>query len=348
MTDRKSWRIGFAGFGSVNRALARLLLDRREELSERHRLTFTITLVSSRRRGALSDPAGLDPESLLGDDWRGGGNVLDAIPEAPVDLLFEGTTLDPVHGEPATSHVRAALKRGISVVSANKGPIAFAARELVALARDREAGFRFESSVADCLPVFNLVESALPLGRVESFRGVLNSTSNEVLQAVGRGESIEATVKEMQRRGIAEADPANDLDGWDQAAKAAILANVLLGRDLRPADVERTALSEIDHGWVRSEMRAGRTARLTAAGSRDGPVRVEAISLQPGEFLAVLEGGSLGVTLTTELAGTLHVGIVDPGVQQTAYGMLTDLIAIHHGRPIAPSSLAPRDGAGGN
>lgn len=343
MTARSGWRIGFAGFGNVNRALARLLLDRREELSGRHGLTCTITFVSSGRRGVLADPAGLDLESLLSDGWRGEGTVLDAIPDAPLDLLFEGTPLDPIHGEPATSHVRAALGRGISVVSANKGPIAFAARELLALARDRDAGFRFESAVADCLPVFNLVEAALPLGRVESFRGVLNSTSNEVLQAVGRGGTIDAAVLEMQRRGIAEADPKNDLDGWDQAAKAVILANVLLGRDLRPADVARTALSDIDRTWLVDEMCSGRTVRLVASGERSGPVRVEAISLKQGDFLAVLEGGSLGLSLTTDLAGILHVGIVDPEVQQTAYGMLADLIAIHHGRLIAYSPLSSGD-----
>ncbi len=340
MNARRSWRLGFAGFGSVNRALARLLLDRRAEMSHRHGLTLTVTLVSSRRRGVLADPAGLDPETLLSDGWRGEGTVLDAIPDAPLDLLFEGTPLDPIRGEPAISHVRAALGRGVSVVSANKGPVAFAAGELLSLARDRDAGFRFESAVADCLPVFNLVEAALPIGRVESFRGVLNSTSNLVLQAVGRGEAIEAAVQEMQRRGIAEADPKNDLDGWDQAAKAVILANVLLGRDLRPADVQRTALSDIDLKWLENEVRCGHTVRLAAMGDRTGPVRVEAVSLKQGDFLAVLAGGSLGLSLTTELAGILHVGIVDPSVQQTAYGMMADLIAMHLGRPLAPSPLS--------
>jgi homoserine dehydrogenase len=343
MKRRHHWRIGFVGFGNVNRRLARLLVDRRRELEGRHGLTFEVTLLCSARRGALVDAGGIDVEGALSSDWRGTGSTLEAIEGAPADLLFEGTPLDPEHGEPATSHVRAALKRGVSVVSANKGPIAFAARELFDLARQGDVGLRFESAVADCMPVFNLVEVAVPVGRIESFRGVLNSTSNEVLQALARGEILESAVEEAQRRGIAEADPRHDLDGWDQAVKAVILSNVLLGRELRPRDVERVPLSKVDLGWLQAERAAGRTIRLGATGGRNGAVRVEPMALEPGHFLATLTGGSLGLVLETELAGTIHVACVEPGVYQTAYGMLADLIAIHQGRflPLLPLDRQP-------
>jgi homoserine dehydrogenase len=347
MTRRRHWRIGFVGFGNVNRALARLLVDRRRELEERHGLTFEVTLLCSARRGALTDPDGIDLEQVLLKDWRGAGPTLEAIEHASLDLLFEGTPLDPERGEPATSHVRAALHRGMSVVSANKGPIAFAARELFDLARRGGVGLRFESAVADCMPVFNLIEAAVPVGRIEAFRGVLNSTSNEVLQAVIRGERLESAVEEMQRRGIAEADPRHDLDGWDHATKAVILSNVLFGRDLRPQDVERVPLSKIDGGWLRAEIAAGRTIRLVASGSGHGVVRVEPLALEPGEFLASLTGGSLGLVLETELAGTIHVASVQPGVKETAYGMLADLVAIHQGRLLAAFPLLQGPGRRG-
>jgi homoserine dehydrogenase len=337
---RRRWRLGFAGFGNVHRALARLLLERREELVRRHRLAFDVTVVASARRGAWVDPGGVDLERALAGDWSSPLPALEAIKTAPIDLLFEATPLDPRAGEPATSHVRAALERGVSVVTANKGPLAFAARDLLEIARRTGAGLRFESAVADCLPVFDLVETAVPVGRVTGFRGVLNSTSNHALQALARGASVEAAVEEMQRLGFAEADPSHDLDGWDQAAKAVILANILLGRDLRPADVERVPLSEVDAGWLRAECAAGHVVRLGAAGRLEGPVRVQPLSLQPGEFLASLGGISLGLTLETEPAGPINVSTVDPGVEQTAYGMLTDLVAIHQGRLIVPTPLA--------
>ena len=339
MYGMRRWRIGFLGFGNVNAALLRLLEARRDELRRRHGIEFTVTFAATRRRGAVADPSGLEARSLLGGAWNGTPGLLPALAAAPIDLLFEGTTLEARTGEPATTHVRAALERGVSVVTANKGPVAFAARSLLRLARERGLGFRFESAVADCLPVFDLVETALPVGRVTAFRGVVNATSNLVLEAVARGEDFDAAVRAAQAAGIAEADPSNDLDGWDQAAKAAILANVLCGRDLRPVDVDRTPVSAVDPVWLRAEVASGRVVRLAASGSDAGPARVTAESLQPGEFLATLGRGSLGLVLTTDVAGEMRVANTSPGVEQTAFGMLTDFVAIHQGRGVVPGPL---------
>jgi homoserine dehydrogenase len=337
------WRLGFVGFGNVNRALARLLLDRRGELERRHGLIFDVTLVASARRGARVDPEGLDLAAALHEGWSGRPGTIEAIETAPVDLIFEATPLDPRAGEPATSHVRSALRRRVSVVTANKGPVAFAAKDLLDLARRHGAGFRFESAVADCMPVFNLVEAALPVGAVTGFEGVLNSTSNHVLQALARGVPLADAVGEMRRLGLAEADPSHDLDGWDQAVKAVIVANVLLGRDLRPAEVERVPLSEVDLEWARSEERSGRTVRLACRGGPAGPVQVGPRSFEPRSFLGSLRGGSLGLSLETDLAGTIQIASVEPHVEQTAYGMLADLVAIHQGRLTVP--LPQSDGS---
>lgn len=334
------WRLGFAGLGNVNRALVRLLVDRRAELRDRWGLGFEITAVSSASRGAWIEPSGIDVERALDEGWSSSLSTLDAIRSAPIDLLFEGTTLDPVRGEPATSYVRAALERGVSVISANKGPVAFAARELFETARRTGAGFRFESAVADCLPILNLFEFALPAGRVTRFEGVLNATSNLVLQAVGRGETREEAIAAVRRLGLAEADPSHDLDGWDQAVKGVILANAIMGLNLAPASVARVPFSAIDIDWVRAEEGAGRTVRLAVTGSLQGQVAVGPVSLEPRSFLASLQGGSLGLILETDLAGTLMVGCVEPQVEQTAYGMLTDLVAVHQGRLLMPSPLA--------
>jgi homoserine dehydrogenase len=348
MEGKRHWRLGFAGFGNVHRRLAALLVERRDELQARHGLTFETTMVASRRRGAWVEPRGLDLAAALRDGWSSTTPTLEAIGQAPIDLLFEGTPLDPRRGEPATSHARAALRRGVSVVSANKGPVAFAARELYGLALASGAGFRFESAVADCMPVFDLVEVAVPVGRVVRAEGVLNSTSNHVLQEMARGGDRDAAVAEMVQRGFAEADPSYDLDGWDQAVKIVAIAAVLLGRDARPADVARTPLDAVDLDWLRAETRAGRTVRLAARAGPEGPPRVDPLSFAPGSFLASLGGWSLGLSLETELAGTLNIGSVDPGVEQTAYGMLTDLVAIHQGRLLVPSPLletAQNDGS---
>ena len=335
----RRWRLGFAGFGSVNRALAKLLVERRAEIERRYGLSYVVTMVSSARRGAHIEARGLDIERALEHGWEGGMTTPAAIAKAPIDLLFEGTPLDPKRGEPATSHVRAALSRGTSVVSANKGPVAFAYRELAGLASRKNAGFRFESAVADCVPIFNMTEVGVPVGRIISFEGVLNATSNIVLQAVAAGGSASGAVEELRRSGIAEADPSHDLDGWDQAVKAVILAVVLLGREVRPDQVERTPLSAVDRDWLRSETQTGRAVRLAASAGADGPLRVGPVAFEPGSFLGSLRGGSLGITLVTELAGTIQVAGLESGVEETAYGMLADMIAIHQGRRIVRSPI---------
>ena len=337
----RHWRLGFTGFGRVNRALASMLIDRRDELRQRHGLTFHVTLLATATRGALNEARGLDPLAVFRDGWSSAASTIEAIRTAPIDLLFEATPLDPVRGEPASTHARLALERGVSVVSANKGPVAFAADELIAAAEASGAGFRFESAVADCLPVFDCFEVVVPVGRITRFRGILNSTSNLVLQAMVRGESTQSAVEAAQRIGVAEADPAHDLDGWDQAVKAAIVTHLLLGQEAWPADVERVPLSQVDVDWVRSEQRAGRTVRLAAEGETGKAPRVGPVALQAGSFLASLEGGSLGIMFDTELAGTLALGIMEPRVEQTAYGMLSDLVAIHRGRRLVPRPLPP-------
>jgi len=335
----RHWRLGFAGFGPVNRALASVLAERRDELRQRYGLTFEVTLVATATRGAVSEERGFDPLALFSNGWSSDQSTIEAIRVAPIDLLFEGTPLDPLGGEPASTHARIALGRGVSVVSANKGPVAFAADELLAAATASGAGFRYESAVADCLPVFDCFEVVVPVGRITRFRGVLNSTSNLVLQAMARGESMQSAVRAAQAMGVAEANPSHDLDGWDQAVKAAILSHLILGQPALPADVERIPLSQVDLDWVRSEQRAGRTVRLAAQGGMGEAPRVGPVALPAGSFLASLGGDSLGILFDTELAGTLALGIMEPRVEQTAYGMLSDLVAIHRGRPIVPKAL---------
>ena len=126
----------------------------------------------------------------------------------PVRVLVETSTLDIRAGEPATSHVRAALSRGIHVITANKGPVAFAYRQLAAEAAETCASFLFEGAVMDGIPIFNLVRETMPGVTIRSFRGVVNTTTNYLLAAMERGEPFDAALGRMQAAGVAEADPS--------------------------------------------------------------------------------------------------------------------------------------------
>src|SRR5262249_22893099 len=146
-------------------------------------------------------------------------DVLRLIRETPADVVLELTPLNPQSGQPAIDYIRAALESGKHVVTANKGPIAYAYRELRALAGERRLALRFEPAAMEATPLFGRAEATLPASHITSFRGLLNSTSNYVLGRMAVGDTLEAAVAGAQRAGIAEADSSNDLEGWDAAVK---------------------------------------------------------------------------------------------------------------------------------
>ena len=315
-------RLALVGFGNVGRALARMLLSTRAP--------FTVTAIGTRSHGAVIDPRGVDLETIL----AGTDLPLRSLPptrDLPADVLVEITTLDAATGEPALTYIREALGAGMHVVTANKGPIARAYRELQALADAHGLLLRFEATLADCLPVFTLRRAALPLAEITGIRGIVSSTCNYILSECGRGRSFAEALAEAQRLGIAEADPRNDLEGHDSAAKATILANVLMDADLRPEDVRRHPVDDAAGGNARVIAAAGGRLRpLIEIERRNGRVaaRFGPRALEPLDPLYAVDGFSMGLVFDTDLAGRVGVQLHDPHVDQVAYAILTDLLEI--------------------
>ena len=173
-------------------------------------------------------------------------------------------------GQPAITHVAAALRRGRHVITANKGPVAHAAGRLRALARRSGVRFLHEGVVMDGFPIFNLAERCLRGARVRGFRGVLNSTTTRILSRMEVGVPFDVALAEAQAAGVAEADPSFDLDGWDAAVKACALANALMGASLRPADVERVSVRGVSAEAVARAALEGKRWRLVVRAGRDG------------------------------------------------------------------------------
>jgi homoserine dehydrogenase len=183
----------------------------------------------------------------------------------------------------------------------------------------------------DGVPVFNLVRETMPAVRVDGFRGVINTTSNFVLSALERGQPFDDAVREMQDRGIAEADPSLDLEGWDAAAKTAALVNVLMDGTMTPHQVTRTGISDVRAADVQEARSRGRRIRLVAAARREGDAviaRVEPELLSADDPLAGLADTANAIYLTTDLLG--EVGIVqrEGNLTQTAYALLSDISRI--------------------
>jgi homoserine dehydrogenase len=280
------------------------------------------------RHGSAFDQRGLPLEPAFGPAVTPIGEFLDrARPEA----VIEATPLEPATGEPAISHIRAAFERSRHVITANKGPIAHAYAALRDEAERAEVHFRFESTVMDGAPVFNMVRTSLPGARVLGFTGVLNSTTNVVVAAMRDGRTMQEGIEEARRLGITETDASFDIDGWDSAAKTAALANVLLNAGKTPLDVDRRGIGRLTPERLGKLARQRKTIRLvsrarqTDAGIR---LRVRAEVLDETELLAAVHGTSNLLLLHTDLMGTVGTVSISPGVAQTAYGLFSDLVDI--------------------
>lgn len=314
-------RVALIGFGNVGRAFAHLI--------ERQRAVFPFRIVGVHtRHGSALSHEGLSAGAQLGPPLTGIEEFLDgARPEVVVEI----TTLNPETGEPAISHIRAAFARGCHVITANKGPIAHSYAALKEEARRAGVEFRFESTVMDGAPVFNSVRNNLPGVKVLGFTGALNSTSKVVIEAMRDGKSVAEGIRQAQSMGIAEADAGYDIDGWDSAAKTAALANVLMGARVTPRDVERRGIRRIAPGRVRELARRRKTivltsrAQTTANGIR---LRVRPEALDETDVLAAARGTSNVLLLHTDLMGTVGTISISPGVDQTAYGVFSDLVDI--------------------
>jgi homoserine dehydrogenase len=334
-------RLATIGFGNVGRALAILLAQKADELKSRYQLTFSWTGALTRTAGGWVAPQGITALEFASEGWPAGaaprqswpirGHAAEFITACPADVLLELTTLDPVAGQPAIDHIRAALWAGRHVVTCNKGPIAYAYHQLQALAAEKGLALRFESTVIDGTPIFNMVESSLPATKISGFRGLLNSTSNYVLDLMSAGETLEVALEAARRIGVAEADTGSDLEGWDAAVKATILANVLMGATLRPADVERLGLGAEAMRREMNRLRRGRTLKqvvecIADAGSVRAWVRLEALRAE--DVLAHLSGTQSALTLRTDTMGDLTIIPGAGGPEQTAFGIVADLVSI--------------------
>jgi homoserine dehydrogenase len=315
-------RLALYGFGNVGRALALMLISTRAP--------FAVTALATKRHGAVVDPDSIDLGTILaGTDLP--LRELPPIASLPADILVEMTPLDPATGEPALTYVREALSSGKHVVTANKGPIARAYRELEALATKNGRMLRFEATLADCLPVFTLRRSALPLAKITAIRGIVSSTNNHILTAAAAGVPFADALADAQRLGIAEADPRNDLEGHDAAAKATILANVLMDADLVPEDVTREPIGERAADAARAAAESGDRVRPLIEIARRGTKVAASFGprrLSPMDPLYAVDDFSMGLVFETDLAGRVVVQLHDPHVDQVAYAILIDLLEI--------------------
>jgi homoserine dehydrogenase len=313
-----------------------LLQDRERELRDRHEISIRITGVATRHLGWIADPNGLDPigvgQKLLSDKSRESDqkstNVRDWLSAAQADVLFEATALNVETGQPAIDHIRAALQHGAHAITANKGPIVHAYRELRDLAAAQRKRFLFESTVMDGVPIFSLFDQ-LPAIHLQGFHGILNSTTNVILSEMEDGLSFDESLKKAQALGIAETDATHDIDGWDAAIKTAALITVLMDVPVRLEDIHREGIRELTTNAVRNGRRDGWPFKLVCRAQRVGD-GVKA-SVMPEKVLSSspmgkISGTSSYIYFETDIFPGLAITEENPGLYATAYGMLADFV----------------------
>ncbi len=333
MQSPKRLRVVLLGAGSLGRAFLR-------RLSENPGSVELVGVVTA-HHGRRIDPAGIAPETALhlaetAELGTSGPEGFEAqLEHAGADAVVECIPQNIRSGEPALGLHRVALDRGIHVVTANKTPVALGYRDLRHRAAKSGAQIRFEASVLDGLPVFGFA-AALFGQRVVRARGVLNATSSVVLECVGCGGTRSRGLARAQAQGIAEADPVLDLDGWDAAAKAAVIANVLMGGSLKVVDVARTGCEGLKDQAIQRAAAEGHAYRLVATierGETGVSARVEPVALAADDPLHPLRGPQGGIEFETDHGHRYALLQRSAGLADAAGGLLSDCRALISGAP---------------
>jgi len=334
----RTLKLAVLGYGNTGRAYGKLLTAKKPEIKEKYGVEVMVTAIATKTRGTLVCTNGIDLEKIEAElmqyeKFECGINMsaMEVAETADYDVLIELTPLDIFSGQPATDHIKAALKRGKHAITANKGPIAWAYKELRGMAEENGCLFFHETTVMDGAPVFNLADETLKMCKVTEISGILNSTTNFILDELGKGVRYDEAIAEGKRRGFVEADPSLDVEGWDAAAKITALMNVLMDAGLTPPDISRKGIEDITAERIADAKKRGKVIKLLCGGKIEngkafGYVKPEEID-QNG-LMASVSGTSSVVSVTTDLMGTISIVEHAPEIEQTAYGVFSDTLRI--------------------
>lgn len=333
-------RIILLGFGRVGQSLARILHGDADRIVKAHGFKpQVIAIIDS--HGSCQDGEGLDLDLALKTKEKYGTiakypkrgqrdrEPAALVSESDAEVVVEATPSNYEDGEPGMSNIKTALATGKHVVAVNKGPLALAMPALLELADHRKVKFRFSGTVGAGTPFLSFAEKCLKGERIVGIRGILNGTTNYVLTRMDEASiSFQKALAEAQRKGYAEADPSNDINGLDAAAKVVILANWVLKRKVSLRDVAVEGISKVSQERLKKVRAAGKRVKLIARlGDSRASVKPEEVSSSD----PVCVPGTLNaLTFTTEHAGDMTLVGAGAGGEQTASAIVRDLVEIRH------------------
>ncbi len=315
-------RIALLGAGSVGSQVARLLIENREELAQR--VGADLELVGIAVRNLESARNGNLPKELFTLDAEALIQAADIVIE-----LIGGI-------EPAKSYITLALNSGADVITANKALIAAHGTELFDLAEQLGAQLYFEAAVGGAIPIIRPLRESLAGDKVNKVMGIVNGTTNFILDRMdSTGASFEDALAEAQQLGYAEADPTADVEGFDAASKAAILASLAFHTEMPVTNVYREGISKVTALQIETAREAGYAVKLLAicerVPARDGKpegivARVHPTLIPDDHPLAAVRGAYNAVFIEAESAGRLMFYGAGAGGPETASAVLGDLV----------------------
>ncbi|WP_275782385.1 homoserine dehydrogenase [Pararhizobium gei] len=319
-------KIGIAGLGTVGASLVRILLERGEMLATTCGRAIEITAVTARDRNR---DRGVDLSAMRWHD-----DALSLAQTAEIDVFVE---LMGGAGEPAYSAVKAALGRGIHVVTANKALLAAHGTELAGLAEDHGALLNYEAAVAGGIPVIKALRESLTGNTISRVYGIMNGTCNYILTKMEKeGLSFEACLKEAQRLGYAEADPAFDIEGNDTAHKLAILTSLAFGTAIAADDIYLEGITNISIDDIHAAADLGYRIKLLGVAQRtDSGIeqRVHPTMVPLNSVIAQVDGVTNAVAIESDILGELLMVGPGAGGNATASAVLGDIADIAKSRP---------------
>jgi homoserine dehydrogenase len=310
-----SFRVGLLGHGTVGSAFAELL---------------------SARATRIEQITGLRPE-LSGIITRSRGGSFDELLDGS-DLIVE------LMGglEPARTWLLEAMRAGRHVVTANKQLLSHYGEELWDVAREHGVQLRFEGAVAGVVPVIRVLQESLAGAEVDRVSGIVNGTTNFILTEMARtGADFATALAQAQRLGYAEADPTDDVNGRDAAAKMAIIARLAFETPVHIDQVQCEGIEEITPDDLQYARDLSLALKLIGTAERVAPdaiaVRVHPAFLYPGHPLASINGPFNAITVESEAITEITMSGPGAGGPQTASAVLGDIISAM----IPPASVPP-------
>ncbi|WP_225000017.1 homoserine dehydrogenase [Cesiribacter sp. SM1] len=312
----RHWKIGLFGFGTVGQGFYQIIQEQKLPIEVRR---ICVRNPNKERPGP--------PELFT-------YNAHDILEDPEIDLIVEAIS----ETEPAFEIVKEALQRWLPVTSASKKMLALHLPELLALQQETNTAFRYEAAVAGAIPILHLLDEPLH-EPVEEIRAILNGTTNYILTQMRLQHwSYEHALREAQRLGFAEANPASDVDGWDACYKLCLLARHAFGKILQPSDVEVQGISDLPVSLIEAAQQQGQRVRLLGRlklvnGQLEASVKPEAVG--PEDALFGIEHELNAVQVDLRYSGKQLFTGKGAGALPTGASVLADVLKLIEGKAYA-------------